>query len=245
MRWLAPGLAVLLLTGCDSFGHIQRPPPMTAPGQLDGVPPMQSSAPPLAAAFSADAGLGSQGSLWRPGAKAFFRDPRARGLGDLLTVTVNLTEQAEFANSAALQRTTANQMGITNLFGLGTLLGHIIPGLNPAANPVINTSGNAQTNGQGDIKRNETMNLSVAATVLRVLPNGNLVIAGSQQIRLNNELRELQVRGIVRPEDILSDNTIPSTKIAEARISYGGRGVSSDLQRPTWGQDVLQRLSPF
>jgi flagellar L-ring protein precursor FlgH len=181
------------------------------------------------------------GSLWRQGSKTFFRDQRARGVGDLLTVAVNLQEQAEFANESDLNRTTANTASLT---GLGSLLGHILPGL-LVTNPSVTSAGSDSTTGKGDIKRAETLVMNVAATVVQVLPNKNLEIVGSQEIRLNNELRQLQVRGLVRPEDIHSDNTITSDKIAEARISYGGRGVSSDLQRPTWGQDVFKRLSPF
>jgi flagellar L-ring protein precursor FlgH len=177
-----------------------------------------------------------RGSLWRPGSKTFFRDPRASSTGDLLTVVVNLQDQAEFANQTTLARNTANNMSISSLFGLSP------SALSKAG---INTSGNDNTAGQGDIKRSENIVVNVAATVVQVLPNRNLVIVGSQEIRLNNELRQLQVSGIVRPEDILSDNTILSSKIAEARIGYGGRGVSSDLQRPTWGQDILNRFAPF
>jgi flagellar L-ring protein precursor FlgH len=130
------------------------------------------------------------------------------------------------------------------MFGLGTLLGHIFPGLKNT-DPTINSTGSTSTQGQGDIKRTESITVNVAATVVQVLPNKNMEIAGSQEIRLNNELRQLQIRGLVRPEDILSDNTITSDKIAEARIAYGGRGISSDLQRPTWGQDALTRFAPF
>jgi flagellar L-ring protein precursor FlgH len=109
----------------------------------------------------------------------------------------------------------------------------------------MSSAGSDSTQGQGDIKRTESITVNVAATVVQVLPNKNMEIAGSQEIRLNNELRQLQIRGLVRPEDILSDNTISSDKIAEARIAYGGRGVSSDLQRPSWGQDVFNRFAPF
>jgi flagellar L-ring protein precursor FlgH len=135
-------------------------------------------------------------------------------------------------------------MTIPSMFGLGTLIGRLIPGLKNT-DPTIATTGNDSTQGQGDIKRSENIVVNVAATVVQVLANKNLEIVGSQEIRLNNELRQLQIRGLVRPEDIHSDNTIGSDKIAEARIAYGGRGVSSDLQRPTWGQDLLTRLAPF
>ncbi|CAH2605449.1 Flagellar L-ring protein (plasmid) [Rhodovastum atsumiense] len=243
-RFLLVLVLPLAMAACDSFGHVQQPPSMSAPGNADIIPDAMPISPPLAAAHSFDAGPTQQGSLWRRGAKTFFRDPRARGVGDLLTVSVNMQEQAEFANQTALQRDTANGMTVPNLFGLGTFIGRVIPGLKNT-DPTIATTGQEKTEGKGDIKRSENIRLAVAATVLRVLPNNNLEIAGSQQIRLNNELRELQIRGIVRPEDIRSDNTIPSEKIAEARIAYGGRGVSSDLQRPKWGQDLLQRFQPF
>jgi flagellar L-ring protein precursor FlgH len=232
------------LAGCDTFDHFQQPPKFSGPGAIKQIPPSDHASEPFAASGMTDMRPALQGSLWRPGARTFFRDPRARGIGDLLTVAVNLQEQAEFANDTTLSRTTANGMTISNLFGLGGLIGHIIPGL-ANTNPTINTSGNDSTTGQGDIKRSENIVVNVAATVVEVLPNHNFEIAGSQEIRLNNELRQLQIRGIVRPEDIASDNTISSERVAEARIEYGGRGVSSDLQRPTWGQDVLTRLAPF
>jgi flagellar L-ring protein FlgH len=236
--------APLVLAGCDTWGHFQQPPPISAPGVTDAIPEPLPASPPLVAAQNDERGPAAQGSLWRSGSKTFFRDPRARTVGDLLTVAVNLQEQAEFANQTNLQRTTSDGMTVGALFGIGTLIGRIIPGL-ANTSPNINTTGSQQSNGQGDVKRSENIQINVATTVIRVLPNNNFVIAGSQQIRLNNELRELQIRGIVRPEDIRADNTIPSEKIAEARIAYGGRGVSSDLQRPPWGQDVLQRLQPF
>lgn len=245
-RSAAPlAIALLLaLAGCDTFDHFQQPPHFSPPGSESQIPPTSIRDPAILANNTPPLPAAPRGSLWRSGSKTFFRDPRALGVGDLLTVTVNLQEQAEFANQTNLQRTNANGMSIGSLFGLGTLIGHIIPGV-ANTNPSINTTGSTSTQGQGDIKRNETLVMNIAATVLRVMPNRNLEIAGSQEIRLNNELRQLQIRGIVRPEDIHSDNTITSDKIAEARIEYGGRGVSSDLQRPSWGQDVLTRFQPF
>jgi flagellar L-ring protein FlgH len=234
-------LPAVMLAGCDTWDHFQKPPDLSSPGTTSEIPPPRPTAAAIAAADVPPLPPAMTGSLWRQGSKTFFRDQRARGVGDLLTVSVNLQESAEFANQSNLSRTTANGASVT---GLGSVLGWIFPGL-AAANPNIATSGNDSTQGQGDIKRAETLVVNVAATVVQVLPNKNLEIVGSQEIRLNNELRQLQIRGLVRPEDILSDNTIGSDKIAEARIAYGGRGVSSDLQRPAWGQDLMNRLSPF
>jgi flagellar L-ring protein precursor FlgH len=234
-------LTTLCLTGCESWDSFQKPPNFSAPGTVNNIPPPQASAPTIAANNTLPMLPASRGALWRPGAKTFFRDPRALGVGDLLTVAVNLQEQAEFNNQTALSRTTANSMSMTNFLGLPGFLTSNIKGFDPT----INTSGGSTTTGAGDIKRAETIVVNVAATVVAKLPNNNMEIAGSQEIRLNNELRQLQIRGIVRPEDIRSDNTIPSEKIADARIEYGGRGVSSTLQQPAWGQDALNRLQPF
>ncbi len=232
---------VLLLTGCDTWDSYQKPPNFSAPGTLDHIPQAASASQPIAAANVDPLPPAARGALWRPGSKTFFRDPRARAVGDLLTVAVNLQEQAEFANQTNVSRTNSNSMTMPNLLGLPKLLGHAIPGFDPS----INTTGATSTNGQGDIKRTESIVVNVAATVVARLPNGNFEIAGSQEIQLNNEMRQLQLRGIVRPEDVRSDNTIPSEKIADARIEYGGRGVSSNLQRPSWGQDLLNRVQPF
>jgi flagellar L-ring protein precursor FlgH len=232
---------MLFLSACDTMDSFQKPPDLSAPGTLKNIPAAAYGSQPIAAANVDPLPPAARGALWRPGSKTFFRDPRARAVGDLLTVAVNLQEQAEFANQTNLTRTTSNSMTMPNLLGIPKLLGHAIPGFDPN----INTSGAGSTVGQGDIKRTESIVVNVAATVVAKLPNGNFEIAGSQEIELNNEMRQLQLRGIVRPEDVRSDNTIPSEKIADARIEYGGRGVSSTIQRPTWGQDVLNRIQPF
>lgn len=241
--------AASLLLGCaacDTLDHIQKPPSLSSPGTIGSVPATDQLAPALLAAQPPQTLMVSatQGSLWRAGAKTFFRDPRARGVGDLLTVEVLIQEQAEINNQTNLERDSSNTQATNGLFGAGTLLGTILPFMKHVS-PDLSTSGQTQTKGSGDVKRTDTIKVNVAATVLRVLPNNNLEIVGTQEIRINNDLREVAVRGIVRPEDIKSNNTIPSGKIAEARIVYGGRGVATDLQRPTWGQDILNRIQPF
>jgi flagellar L-ring protein precursor FlgH len=231
----------LLVTGCDTLDSFQKAPNISAAGTMDNIPPTPAMAQVIQAANVEPLPPASRGALWRPGSKTFFRDPRARAVGDLLTVAVNLQEQAEFDNQTNLSRTSADTMTMPNLLGLPGFLGHALSGFDPN----INVSSAATTAGQGNIKRTESITVNVAATVIARLPNGNFEIAGSQEIRLNNELRQLQLRGIVRPEDVRSDNTIPSEKIADARIEYGGRGVSSGMQRPAWGQDLLNRVQPF
>jgi len=235
-------LPALLLAGCDTFDHFQKPPDVSSPGTVSHIPPPHPDAATIAAADVPPLPPAMRGSLWQQGSKTFFRDPRARGVGDLLTVAVNLQEQAEFVNNTTLSRSTQNN--VTMGFGLGAVLARILPAATNT-NPTVTANGSDATTGAGDIKRTENVVVNVAATVVQVLPNKNLEITGSQEILLNNEMRELQLRGIVRPEDIGSDNTIASSRIAEARIIYGGRGVSSDLQRPTWGQDIMNRFSPF
>lgn len=184
-------------------------------------------------------------SLWRPGARAFFKDQRAGEVGDILTVVVDIEgEKAELDNSTSRTRGANESAGVPNMLGLETSLGKILPdGVNPAALASLDTD--SSHTGQGSIEREETINIRLAAVVLQVLPNGNLVIAGRQEVRVNAELRELAVTGVIRPQDIRSDNTIAWDKIAEARISYGGRGTISDVQQPRYGQQIFDIIFPF
>ncbi|MCI0754748.1 flagellar basal body L-ring protein FlgH [Teichococcus vastitatis] len=244
-RTTAAALLLLGLTGCDTFGHIQRPPPISAPGELDGIPIGAEAANPLEVAMQpqlAGTGPAMPGSLWRPGSRTFFRDQRARGIGDLLTVEIEIDDSAQFDNRTELDRKSSQDFKVPFLFGLQGVLGKAFGG---GLDPALELGGDSTSQGAGRIRRNEKIRLQVAATVVRVLPSGNLEIAGSQEIRVNNELRELQLRGLVRPEDIRPNNRIASEKIAEARIAYGGRGVSSDLQRPRWGQQIFDRVLPY
>lgn len=180
-------------------------------------------------------------SLWRNGSRSFFKDQRAHQIGDLLTVTVNITDQANFANETQRSRSATEDSGITAFLGSNLLSGKTtaLPGRLLTAD---STSG---TDGKGTITRQETLQTNVAAIVTQMLPNGNLVVEGKQEIRVNYEKRELIVAGIVRPEDIQSDNTIDSSKIAQARIAYGGHGEISDIQQPRYGSQVMDVLLPF
>ena len=181
-------------------------------------------------------------SLWRNGSRSFFKDQRAHQIGDLLTVTVNITDQANFANESQRDRTSKESANLNDFIGKQLLSGNAAKALNGA---ILSTDSTSQYDGKGSIQRQETLQTNIAAVVTQVLPNGNLVVEGKQEIRVNFEIRELIVAGIVRPEDIQSDNTIDSSKIAHARISYGGRGQIFDFQQPRYGQQVTDILLPF
>jgi len=184
-------------------------------------------------------------SLWRSGARTFFPDQRAARVGDILTVLITIDDNASITNGTTRERKTSNSMGIPHFFGLeSTLAGHLLPkAFDPAT--AVSTSGDSQLTGTGQIQRKDQINLTIAAVVTKVLPNGNMVIQGKQQVKTNNDLRELTVGGIVRPEDISSSNTINHTQIAEARIAYGGRGDLMRTNTAPGGQALLETFSPF
>jgi len=205
--------------------------PTTQPGYKPVQMPMPTPQP---AAYSPN-------SLWRNGSRAFFKDQRAHEIGDILTVTVNINDTATFANETQRSRTGTEDSGITNFFGVKNL-----PITNqPLPARLLTADGTTTSDGKGSINRAETLTTNVAAVVTQVLPNGNLVVEGKQEIRVNFEMRQLVVGGIVRPEDIQSDNTIDSTKIAEARIAYGGKGQITDIQQPAYGQQLFDIVLPF
>jgi flagellar L-ring protein precursor FlgH len=183
-------------------------------------------------------------SLWRQGSRTFLRDQRAASVGDLVTVLVSIQDEADMENSTKRNRDGSESMGIPDLLGLQASYGRLFPaGFDPAK--AVSVSSSSDVNGTGTLKRSEQINLRVAATVSQVLPNGNLVVVGRQQVRVNQELRDLQVGGIIRPQDIGSDNTVRHDRLAEARIAYGGRGTISDVQRPRYGQELLDIILPF
>lgn len=183
-------------------------------------------------------------SLWRSGSRSFFNDQRASAIGDILTVAIEIDDSAEVSNSSRRSRDGSTSAGVSNFFGLEETVGGLFgSAFDPAT--MVAANSNSEHNGTGAINRAEKIELTVAAVIVDRLPNGNLVIAGRQEVRINGELRELTVSGVIRPEDITSDNTINHTQIAEARISYGGRGQISAVQRPNWGQRVADSITPW
>ncbi len=180
-------------------------------------------------------------SLYRTGSKAFFRDQRAARTGDILTVKINIADKAQVDNTTTRTRTNSENAQAPALFGLESVLAKT-----PLkADNLASLGSQSRSTGNGQIQRADTMNLTVAALVTGVLPNGNLLIKGRQEVRVNFEVRELIIAGIVRPEDITRDNTIMHSQIAEARIAYGGRGQLSDVQQARYGQQILDAVMPF
>ena len=241
LRLLAlPLLLTTGLSGCalgEKLHQIGREPPLSP-----------IVVPESAAGQGKDLLLDSQprqaNALWRPGSRSFFRDPRAAKVGDILTVNIAIGDEATIANTTSRARSASENADLTKFLGLESKLANILPDAVDPTN-LVDAGSASSSNGTGTVNRSETINLTVAAVVIDVLPNGNLVIQGQQEVRVNYEVRELTVSGVVRPEDISNGNTISHTQIAEARISYGGRGQISDVQQPRYGQQFFDLLFPF
>jgi flagellar L-ring protein FlgH len=234
-------LATLALTACGG------PPPLTPIGAAsDGAQPIMTRERAALAVPAPQPALYAyqQGSLWNAGPTALLGDRRARTLGDILTVAVEIDEKAEIRNSSEAERSGSQNMEVEAFLGLDTLVERRLAG-EATLTPGVAFGSESEFSGGGQVRRNEKLTLRVAATVVEVLPNGHLVIQGDQEVRVNNELRDLQVAGIVRPEDISRYNEIGYDKIAGARIVYGGRGLVSDQQQPRYGQRATDRILPF
>ena len=237
-------ITALALQACGAttrLSQVGQPPPMRPienPAVLAGTGPSQIPMPIMPGRLPAT----QTNSLWNANSPTFFGDPRAARIGDILTVNIDISDSAQINNTTSRSRTAAEDSDLTQFFGLD-LTQFFNDNIDPSA---LTSLGSASsTSGTGTVNRGESISLTVAAIVTQVLPNGNLVLAGRQEVRVNNEVRELLISGIARPQDIGSDNTISHTQIAEARISYGGRGHISEVQRPSYGQELYNILMPF
>jgi len=232
----------MLLGGCSSIDRLktigEAPPlsPIENPVTTPGYKPVQMPMPmPQPASYNPN-------SLWRNGSRAFFKDQRAHQVGDILTVKVKIDDKASVENETQRRRKAGEEAGVKDFFGKAALPGPIKA---KVPSTLIATDSLTAMDGKGTTDRKDEVMTNIAGVVTQVLPNGNLVIEGRQEVRVNFEVRELVVAGVVRPEDIESDNTIDSTKIAQARIAYGGRGQLTDMQQPRYGQQVMDILLPF
>lgn len=242
-----PAALLLLCAGLSGCGNLQRLSEIGSPPKLSAIadPTLDPAWRPVSMPMPrSEVAEMTPNSLWRPGSRAFFKDQRAAQVGDIVTVVVNIVDTAVLKNGTTATRTGTQTVGIPDLFGLQTALSRVLPkGVD--LTKLASTSGSGSAVGSGNITRGETVQLRVAGQIVQVLPNGNLAVTGRQEVRINSELRELLVTGIIRPQDILSDNTVLHDRMAEARISYGGRGQLTDVQTPRYGQQVLDQVSPF
>ena len=246
IRILVMVAAMSLVAGCvPRFDHFGRAPEISAPGgQRPEIEPPVPQRVALAPPPPPPSDVGRTASLWQSGPRSLFGDRRARAIGDIMTVVIEIQDEAEITNTTSRSRTGSDEVTVGAFFGLTGIADTLLPGGN-VLNPGVEAEGSSTSNGNGQITREETITLRLAATVLSVLPNGHLQIRGSQEVRVNHELRDLQIAGIVRPEDISRKNVITYDKIADARISYGGRGQISDFQQPRYGQQIVDLISPF
>lgn len=228
--------AAVSLSACSAMDRIENigsPPPLQPVGNPAGTQ-IVAAIPRPAPITHAD------NSLWQAGSQSFFHDPRAMHVGDVITVNVSVADTAKMQNTTSRARTNSENASMTNFFGLEKVMP---PVMDPGA--LVKMGSDNSNVGTGSIQRQESINMTLAALVAQVLPNGNLVIDGHQQVRVNNELRDLKVTGIVRTEDITQDNTVDLAQIAEARISYGGQGTVSDVQQPRYGSQLFDILMPW
>lgn len=236
-------LTATMLTACgtaDKLANVGQAPALNAiqdPTTTPGYRPVQMPMPePQQAHYSPN-------SLWRSGNRAFFEDQRANQVGDILTVLVTIADKAEIDNKTERKREDSSNTGAGGVLG-SQIEQWVLPDA-ASASALASINSSTDFSGEGSVDREEKLQTTVAAVVTQVLPNGNMVIEGRQEVRVNFEVRELIVAGIVRPEDIASNNTIASEKIAEARIGYGGRGQITDVQQPRYGSQVMDILLPF
>jgi flagellar L-ring protein precursor FlgH len=239
-------LGLLALSACGPTPIGQ--PPAFAPSDFPigvEVSAMQDSTPvPQATQPFPQYRAASSASLWSGDRGSLLGDDRAVTRGDILTVVIEIDDSAEIQNSTERSRGGSDSLGIDALFGVPEALDGELPG-GAGLSPAVEVSSEHDFSGEGSVSRAEELELRVAATVIEVLPNGVLSISGSQEVRVNNELRELLVTGFVRPADISRQNEITYDKIASARISYGGRGQITEMQQPRAGQQVLDRVLPY
>jgi flagellar L-ring protein FlgH len=238
-------LALLALGGCaDTFERLSQVGKTPALNPIEN-PVEQPAYRPVSLPMPAqEPEVYPPNSLWRQGARSFFKDQRARTLGDVLTVQVTIADEAKLKNETKRTRSNSDNLAASHFFGYESKLQDFLPNaVDP--NSLVDLNSALENGGKGDVTRNEDIKLNVAAVVVQVLPNGNLVIQGRQEVRVNFEVRELYVAGVVRPEDISPDNTIAHDKIAELRVAYGGRGQLTDVQQPRVGAQVLDIILPY
>lgn len=234
-------LALAVLAACGRSDHLGKAPTFSDPMLSQEHSAMLHQGLPLRIE---EENVVDRASLWSGTRQSLLGDRRAMQRGDILTVVIEIDESAEISNATGRSRSGGETLGVPGLFGIPQRLDEQLPE-GASSDELVSINSTSSSTGNGSVRRNEKLELRVAATVLDVLPNGVLSISGSQELRVNFELRELLVTGYVRPADVSRQNEITYDKIASARVSYGGRGQITDVQQPRLGQQVLDAVLPF
>ncbi|AOO79270.1 flagellar basal body L-ring protein FlgH [Bosea vaviloviae] len=234
MKALILAACAVTLGGCSQdLAELNREPQLSRVGSglstpREAIPVSQQSGRLVDVSFN---------SIYTRHSEDLFRDTRAMKLGDVVTVRISIKDKAKLDNNSNRSRNSVAKFGLDFLAAFG--------GNSSSANISSNVDSESSSRGKGLTDRSEEVDLSIAAVVTEILPNGNLMINGSQEVRVNYDMRVLNIAGMVRPRDITGTNTISYDKIAEARISYGGRGRGMEVQQPGWGHQVYDRVMPF
>ncbi|MFV0512275.1 MAG: flagellar basal body L-ring protein FlgH [Jhaorihella sp.] len=232
---------MVMLTACGKADHLGKAPSLSPNTETPEHVAMLWPGLPL---HTRPERRVDQASLWSGERHSLLGDRRAVKKGDILTVVIEIDERAEISNDTDRSRSGSEDLSIPHLFGLPQRADMRLPdGAN--MDNALSIGSSSRAKGKGTVKRKEKLTLRVAATIVDVLPNGVLSISGSQELRVNFEMRELLVSGFVRPEDISRQNEVTYDKIASARVSYGGSGQITDLQQPRYGQQILDAILPF
>ncbi len=240
-RLMMPALACVLLVGCGSLtrlSEVGRAPTMTPTADPTKDPTWRPVTMPMPASEPTP---NEANALWRSGSRAFFKDQRAAQVGDIVTILVSMNDTANLKNATTTSRTSGETGSLAQFFGLQSRL----PSSIPDPGKILDVGSTNNNGGSGQIQRTDAVTIRLAGVVTQVLPNGNLVVSARQEFLVNHELRELEVTGVIRPQDIASNNTVLHDRMAEARITYGGRGELTEVQHTRWGQQLMDILLPF
>nr|WP_319947374.1 flagellar basal body L-ring protein FlgH [uncultured Shimia sp.] len=241
MRILVVFALLTTAAACGRMDHMGKPPSFTPTMNNQEHFAMMNKPLPL----SSDSSLVTeQASLWSGGKSSLLGDRRAMARGDIMTIVIEIDEEAEISNETQRSRKGSESLAMPQLFGVSQRLNEKLP-TGASADQLVSIDSTGKSSGDGSVSRSEKLTLRVAATVVDVLPNGILAIEGSQELRVNFEMRELLVSGFVRPADVSRQNEVTYDKIASARVSYGGRGQITDVQQPRYGQQILDAVLPF
>lgn len=241
---LMPLPVIAMAVACGPIDQIGRAPELEPIQMSEEQTAMMTSGLPNQVLPAAQPAAVARASLWSGDRGSLLGDQRAIERGDILTVVIEIDDSAQMSNSSARSRDASQDLAVPEFFGLPQLIDGVLPE-GASMDPAVALDSASSFNGDGSVRRNEQLELRVAATIVDVLPNGILQISGTQEVRVNYELRELLVTGFVRPADITRQNEVTYDKIASARISYGGRGQISDMQQPRYGQQAAELVLPF